>query len=137
MNRHSLSISPLLLFVLVSLFVTPGILRAADPVRAPITASLQFTTGSKDLGPYTSVIPHTLSESLAMPIQIADSARWLVEIDFDDGTKQFHVNIIDPSAIGPVNPLQFFYADFAIVFGKPITLLKTTGGTLELTLTKE
>lgn len=122
-----------LLVIVLSLLATAAPLGAAE--RRTFSVSLQYTTG--DGRPRTALVPHAALTTVDMPIQISDGKLWLVTIGVDEAEGTFVVVAVDPALVTPGFTPQLFNATFKLANGKPVTLLKTISGTLEVTVTMD
>jgi hypothetical protein len=131
MNRRR---SLTLLIVLLSLISTTGVLRAAEP--GAFSVALQYTPGDRPA--HTAAVPHALeNQNVYCPLQISDTKTWVISISVSIADGTFFISATDYAIVTPSGPATVFSGLFKLTSGKQVTLLKTSSGTLDVTITKD
>lgn len=109
--------------------------------KAPraVTVTVQFAPVGKQS--YSATVPRAAEGYVAVPIPVSEAGRWIVSVSRTERT--FHIEATDPAiwSVGSKDvapgPVTVFVGDFEAVYGKPITVLRTSAYTLEVTVTEE
>lgn len=104
-----------------------------------VTVTVQFAPVGKQS--YSATVPRASEGYVAVPIPVSEAGRWIVSVSRTERT--FHIEATDPAiwSVGTKDsapgPVTVFVGDFEAVYGKPITVLRTSAYTLEVTVTEE
>lgn len=111
--------------------------QAQQKEGRPVTVTVVFTPVGKQS--FSAAVPRVVEGYASMPIPVSEAGRWIVYVSV--GERGFHVEASDPTILlqsaNGTSPMTVFSGDFELAYGKPVTVLRTSTYTLEVTLTSE